>query len=124
MVSTDVETGNVIDPSGGWGKGFGCAMAAGMSGYGGTAGAVNSSLNIGRAISTVVSISTLVLNGASAVNSMAHNRTVQSAASNKSSLVDAGSVVGEEGGGGGSGGCPDCPKGYGPNPRPGGDSRP
>jgi len=57
MVSTDVETGNVIDPTGGWGDGLGQVLTSVTSSAHQTAGVgYNTVVTFKRVVSTTISI--------------------------------------------------------------------
>ena len=71
---------NIIDPTGGWGSGIGCAATAGMNGYGGMAARIGSGLQIGGLLSTVTSIASVAMGGASLIGQVTTQNQLTSTA--------------------------------------------
>lgn len=125
------DPGNNVDPTGGAVPGIGCAASAGMSGYGGFAGRIAGGFSMGGGVlSSALTMSGIAVNGANITNGLSNlgNSNFSSRGEGLSQFSSGGAsgpnaeLEGDDRGYSGSD-C-NCPKGYGPKPKPGGDPRP
>ena len=124
------DPGSMVDPTGGFsGPGTGCAVTAGMVGYGGMA-AGNAARGISTTVTTIAQVANIAMTGAGLVNAISSSgKSLSSIVATKSSGVynSGGSTNAATGNAddedGGKNPC-NCPDGYSNTPKPGGDPRP